>query len=740
MQTDRSNLRLTRPLWIAAAALTLISVTVALGVTLGVQTRAQFREISASWDAYSQSAERKGALISELRGYLGYGGIIHNFKNYVLRQDAVYLEATTRQIAQFRQTVETYEALALSEAERGALMSISRTIATYERTLPDAMEAAREGWEPARTDALVRVDDSAALAALAQLEATWRAAQNLSTERILASVSEGNRLIWIGFWSIAALVLASLSIGLLLYLMVRDLRAANRKLGIELAERTALEQAQKRLATIVEQSPTTILLTDTEGRIAYANAKFEALTGWDRQEIRGQTPAFLQSGDTDDATYGEIRDKLARGESWRGVFRNLRKDGSSYWAETTLLPLLDENGEVQNFAGLGEDITEARRARDHVVRAQKLEAVGQLAGGVAHDFNNILTTIVGASHLAALDAPEGSDLAQEIDQISIAARRAQSLVRELLTFARREPGKKQPVALDSIVTEVLLLLRSSLPPMIELRYDAPETPLAVLGDPTHLHQIIMNLCRNGAEAMNGKSGVVEVEIAPADAPDGLAQEAGGWVCLRVRDTGPGMTAEVLKHLFDPFFTTKPLGKGSGLGLAVVFGLVEEMNGRIAVESEPGTGARFEILLPRVDHVAEHTATEPPELPRGSERILLVDDEAEVAGTFRRQLLRLGYRVDAFTNPTLALSRFAAAPGDYDLVVSDMVMPDMSGLELAHEIREIAPEVPVIFCSGYRPSGISMPGPAPEILDKPVEPALFARQVRAALNNRKMATP
>ncbi|MEM1078208.1 MAG: ATP-binding protein [Pseudomonadota bacterium] len=740
MRVPDPSFRQTRPLWIAAAALALISVTVGLGVTLGLQTRTQFREISASWDSYTVTAERKGALISEVRGYLGYGGIIHNFKNYVLRQEDSYLQATTDQINQFRQTIATYRTLTLVPAEEDALSAISDTIRAYEQTLPQAQTAAQFGWPPARTDALVRVDDSEALAALARLEEVWLDAQEISTQRILASVTEGNRLIWVGFWSIAALVLAALAIGWLLYLMFRDLNAANARLARELAERKLLEQAQARLTTIVEQSPTTILMTDTKGQIEYANAKFEALTGWSREEIRGKTPAFLQSGDTEDQAYTEIRETLGRGETWRGVFRNLRKDGSSYWAETTLLPLLDAQGAVQNFAGLGEDITEARRARDHVVRAQKLEAVGQLAGGVAHDFNNILTTIVGASHLAALDAPEGSDLAQEIDQIEIAARRAQSLVRELLTFARREPGKRQPVLLHEIVSEVLMLLRASIPPMVELQYEPNAAPLTVLGDPTHLHQIIMNLCRNAAEAMNGAEGIVTVTVSDGSPPEDMAHDRTDWVRLQVSDTGPGMQPETLKHLFDPFFTTKPLGKGSGLGLAVVFGLVEEMEGLITVESAPGAGARFEIFLPRANDVAVAQADAERDLPRGSERVLLVDDQAEVAGTLRRLLLRLGYRVDAFTAPRQALSAFTAARGVYDLVISDMVMPDMSGLELAAAIRDQRPELPVIFCSGYPPRLIDLPGEAPKILAKPVDPVLFARQVRTAIDNGKTATP
>ncbi|MEM1267593.1 MAG: ATP-binding protein, partial [Pseudomonadota bacterium] len=483
-------------------------------------------------------------------------------------------------------------------------------------------------------------------------------------------------------------------------------------------------------ATIVEQAPTTILLTDTSGRIEYANAKFEALTGWSRAEIAGQTPAFLQSGDTSAAGYSEIRARLARGESWRGVFRNLRKDGSSYWAETTILPLLGPDGAVRNFAGLGEDITEARKARDHVVRAQKLEAVGQLAGGVAHDFNNILTTVIASAYLASLDAPEGSDIAHEIAQIDVAARRAQSLVRELLTFARREPGQRQPVVLAEIVAEVVALMRAAIPPVIELRFDPPERRFTVLGDATHLHQIVMNQCRNATEAIGAGSGVIEITLAAAP---------GDQVRLSVRDDGPGMSQDTLCHLFEPFFTTKAVGKGSGLGLSVVFTLVEEMGGRIDVSSEIGAGARFDIDLPLTGDAAEGADAAEPELPRGSERVLLIDDEAEVAGSFRRLLLRLGYRVDAFTAPRQALDRFRRDPDAYDLVVTDLIMPDLSGLELAARLREVRPNVPILFVTAFRPGEIAIPGPVPETLEKPVNPNRFAHHIRKALDGGDIST-
>lgn len=733
MEMNAPNRLTARPLRIAAAALALLLVTVALGLTLGIQTRAQFREVEASWLNYAGGAERKGMLISEIRGYLGYGGIIHNFKNYVLRQDAAYLAETEAQIARFRRAIERFRALDLSAPERAAIADIEGTILTYEAKLPHAKRAAREGWPPARTDPLVRVDDTRAIAALAALEDSWRQAQTDSTARIFAAVSEGKALIWIGFAALAALFLAASVIGGLLYLLVRDLRQAVADLERELAERHRLERAQARLATVVEQSPATIVMTDTHARIEYVNAKFEELTGWRRDEVLGHTPAFLQSGDTGAETYAQIRKTLATGQKWHGVFRNTRKDGSSYWAETTLLPLLAEDGTVRNYVGIGEDVTEARRARDQMVRAQKLEAVGQLAGGVAHDFNNILTTIVGSSHLAAMDAPEGSEIAGEIEQIGIAARRAQHLVRELLTFARREPGEPQPVALQDVVREVAVMLRASVPPVIAIETPAPGGRAVVMGDPTHLHQIVMNLCRNAAEAMGGVPGTITVTITKSDPPEGHEPRAEGWLCLCVRDDGPGMTAETLAHLFEPFFTTKPIGKGSGLGLAVVFGLVEEMGGHISVDSTLDKGTTFEVVMPataaEVTDVPEPTAA----LPRGNERILLVDDETEVAGTFRRQLMRLGYRVDAYTSPLIARERFRTASGTYDLAVLDVVMPDLNGQELAESLRALRPDLPVIFCSGYRPDNLVLTGIAPDILEKPVDPGVLARQVRAALD-------
>ncbi len=723
MSQDQSPGKSRRWIAIVAGAAFLLSITVALGVTLGLATRAQFEEVENSWNSYAGIAEQKGILISEIRGHLGYGGIIHNFKNFVLRQDDVYRTAVEQELSEFHGLISKYRALPLDPGEEDAINSVVATVQQYEDMLAVAVAATSNGGVAEDIDALVRVDDRAAVDALARLEENWLAIQQQSGARIGRAVSSGRNLIWIGFLSIFALVIAASIIGILVVLLVRGLREAVGDLAMELSERKRLERSEKRLATAVEQSPATILITDTNGHIQYANSKFEELSGWSLPEILGKSPSFLQSGNTDPETYATIRANLEAGKSWQGTFRNQKRDGSSYWADTMILPLLDPDGVVKNFIGIGEDITEKRQAREQVVRAQKLEAVGQLAGGVAHDFNNILTTIVGASHLAALDAPEGSEIAGEIEQIAIAARRAKSIVNELLTFARREPGENRPVDLCAVVEEVAGLLRASLPPTVQITVACPPGT-TVMGDPTHLHQVVMNLCRNAAEAIAGADRMINVSVERGE---------NERVTLTVRDDGPGMTEEIRAHLFEPFFTTKPIGKGSGLGLAVVFGLVEDMSGTISVESEPGKGASFKIDLPAAGEGTATAALPAAALPRGTERVILIDDEAEVAGTLRRILSRLGYQVQAFSGPKVALARFQKSPGDFDLVVSDMVMPDLNGEELVNTFRRSRPDIPVLFCSAYKPENIDVSGPKPALLAKPVEPATLAKMVRQLLD-------
>lgn len=722
---------------IGLAAAILLMSTVFTGLFLGVQTNTQFREIEASWFGYADDAEKKGVWISSIRGYLGYGGIIHNFKNYVLRGEEVYRERTSEQLTQFKAVMANYLAEPLPEAERAALLAINETIVEYETKLPDATRAAEENWSAERTDALVRVDDQAAILALNNLERIWHQNRTQSTARILSVVATGQTLIRVGFIAMFALVVVALLLGLFMALLLRDMRRAMDKLSAELEHRKRLEQSEKLLAETIEQSPATIVITDTDERIQYVNRRFEEITGWDRTEVMGETPRRLQSGETSAAVYAEIRDKLNQGQTWHGLFRNRRKTGGTYWAQTTILPLIGPDGKVSNFIAVGEDITERRIAQEQVARSQKMEAVGLLAGGIAHDFNNILTTIVGAAHLAAMDVDSDSDLAGEIEQIDIAARRAQSLVRQLLTFARRQPGIAVPTDLCAIISEVTRLLRAATSSMIVIETPTQKGPVPVMADPTHLHQILMNLCSNASEAMGGLSGRISISVEPsAVASAGLAKRPDGWVRLVVADDGPGMSDVILSNVFDAFFTTKPIGKGTGLGLAVVQGLVQEMGGQIVAESVPGEGAQFTVWLPGASVLALEEDAVALALPRGQERLLIVDDEVEVASVFRRFMLRLGYQVEGYNSALVALERFRADPERYDLVILDLVMPELSGDELAAAIRDLRRDCPILFCSAYNRTDFTLPGSVPEFLDKPVEPPVLAQRVRAMLDSGK----
>jgi PAS domain S-box-containing protein len=723
-----------RASFIGLSAGVLLLFTVLTGFYLGNQTRAQFREIAASWSDYATDAERKGVWISSIRGHLGYGGIIHTFKNYVLRGDDAYRARMIEQLAHFHAAVDNYLATLISPAERAALETIRATIAEYEAKLPIAARAAAADWPVERTDALVRVDDTEAIRALNTLEVIWQENRLRSTERIVAAVARGEALIGAGFVGLLALTSVALLLGFLMLLLMHDVRRALTALSAELQARLRLERSEHQLAEAVEQSPAAIVITDTEGRIQYTNRRFEALTGWSRDEIVGRTAKALQLGDTPPEIYAEMRACLDRSEIWRGVLRNRRKDGGTYWVETAVLPLVSPDGQVRSYIGIGEDVTEKRRAREQVARAQKMEAVGLLAGGIAHDFNNILTTILGAAHLAGLDAPPDSDLAGEIDQIDIAARRGQSVVRQLLTFARRQPGKPVATDLRAVILEVTRLQRAATPQSIILDWQDEGVPVRTVADPTHLHQILMNLYRNAVEAIEPERGTIRIRAEQLEqAPDGLAPRAEGWVQLVVEDDGPGMSVETLRNVFDPFFTTKPLGKGTGLGLAVVQTLVQEISGHVRAESEPGKGSRFVVVLPRTEMSPETEAAEHVELPHGSETILVVDDEPEVAAMFRRFLMRLGYQVEAFTSPLAALQRFRADPTRPDLVISDMVMPDMNGEAFAAEVRRLRPDCPLIICSAYHTRSARLPGSEPDFIDKPVHPPRLALRVRAMLD-------
>ena len=712
-----------------AGAAVLLVATVLTGLYLGSETQRRFEDIDNSWQAVAGESQRRGALLSRIRGHLGYGGIIHNFKNYVLRKEERYLESFSEQLSDFEVAVDDYRRSGASEEELRHLETIETTIREYQGKSELARRAAAENWPPERTDAVVKVDDTEAIKALAALESFWREKNVATTQGIVGAVREGEELVATGFRFLGGLAAVALAIYGLFFLLQRELRGMIGKLSTELTERRVAEMAAKKFQRAVDQSPATIIITNTEGKIEYVNRKFCDLTGYEPSEVMGRTPRILQSGDTVPENYAALRLQLGRGEEWHGTFRNKKKNGESYWAKTVILPLRDDAGKVSQFIGLGEDITERRRAREQMHRAQKIEAVSMLASGVAHDFNNVLTTILGNIHIIRLGTDESRDIDEELDQIEIAAKRARNLVGQIFAFARRQPGDPISVSVEKTLAEVTDLLRASIQPTIELEHRVEEDDLFVEADPTRLHQVIMNLCSNAAEAIGAKGGRIELAAARQRVDNGQLPR----VLITVKDDGPGMTAEICGQIFDPFFTTKAAGKGTGLGLSVVANLISDMNALIEVESAPGKGCTFSISLPSAQ--ASTQSEKQGESPQtGTGTVMLIDDEPEVAKTCSKLLRRLGYSVEMFTHPKPAMVAFKEDPNRFDIVVTDLVMPGLSGGDVINQISEIRPDCPVILCSAYEPDSSWTEGSRQRrFIAKPIEPERLARAVAKFTN-------
>ncbi len=348
---------------------------------------------------------------------------------------------------------------------------------------------------------------------------------------------------------------------------------------------------------------------------------------------------------------------------------------------------------------------EKYRLYEQLQQAQKMEAIGTLAGGIAHDFNNILSAIIGFSELAINEAPRGTKLRENMEQVLKAGHRAKDLVKQILAFSRKGAQEEKPVSVIPIVKEVLKLLQASLPATIEIRQSYGTDLGAVMADPTQLHQVLMNLCTNAAHAMREKGGVLEVKLTRIDLNSESAAihtvvKPGLHVKLTVSDTGHGMSRKVLKRVFEPYFTTKERGEGTGMGLAVVRGIVESHGGTITAKSELGKGTAFDVLIPILDATAEKKYEEPKMLPSGTERILFVDDEQFLIDIADQMLTRLGYQVTTRISSVEALKLFESDPDRFDLVITDMDMPNMPGDSLAQTLIKIRPDIPIILCTGY----------------------------------------
>ena len=391
------------------------------------------------------------------------------------------------------------------------------------------------------------------------------------------------------------------------------------------------------------------------------------------------------------------------------------------------------------YVRLNHEIKERRETEKKLFQAHKLEAIGTLAGGIAHDFNNILSSIIGFTELAIDDAAKGSVQAENLQEVHIAGIRAKDLVLQILKFARQADEETRPLRVDVIVKEVLRLLRSSIPSSIEIR-SAIESEALVLADPINVHQVLMNLCTNAAHAMP-QGGVLDVKLCKTafgahDGPRPANLDAGEYLELTVADTGAGIPEEILPSIFEPYFTTKPPGEGTGMGLATVHGIISGYRGAITVESAPSEGTVFRVFIPVTEKRQQETGYQNETLPLGTESILVVDDEVAITSMARQALGRLGYTVDTRSSSVEALALFRAKPETFDLVITDMTMPQMTGDRLIVELRSIRPDIRLILCTGYskqlsedRIASLGIQA----LIYKPIVKTDLAKTVRAVLD-------
>ncbi|MFZ0828565.1 MAG: PAS domain S-box protein [Verrucomicrobiia bacterium] len=501
------------------------------------------------------------------------------------------------------------------------------------------------------------------------------------------------------------------------------------------------DQEARIQSSALEAAANSIILTDTAGKILFANKAFCAMTGYAPEEILGKTPDFLRSGKHDPDFFRELWETILMGRVWQGELINRRKDGTLYHEEMTITPIQEPNGEITHFIAVKEDITQRKKFKEQLHHMQKMEAVGQLAGGVAHDFNNLLTVIHGNTQLVLMDESQlNEENRQCLKQVTEATERAGNLTRQLLAFGRKQDIQFQPLNLNDVIRNFTKMLKRVIGEHITLRCGYAEDLPPIDADVGMIEQILINLIVNARDAMSeGGSIVVTTEALDIDAayvdthPEA---RPGQVVCVTVSDTGTGIYPEYLPRIFEPFFTTKEAGKGTGLGLAMVYGIVKQHQGWIEVSSQTGYGTTFKIFLP-ADATGEIKTLMPQTKARpvgGNEKILLVEDDADVRMVARDVLEVSGYQVWEAANGLEALNIWKTNALQIDLLLTDIIMPGgLNGRELADRLRGEKPGLKVILMSGYSADRLGKIQPQSHVLHKPFSLENLTETVRQCLD-------
>jgi PAS domain S-box-containing protein len=508
----------------------------------------------------------------------------------------------------------------------------------------------------------------------------------------------------------------------------------------------ALRESEERYKSLFKNNHCVMLLIDPESAdIVDANPAAVSFYGWSKEELTSKKITNINTL-TDEQVFQEMKQAKTE-ERQHFLFSHRLSNGEIRDVEVYSRPIILHGKQL--LYSIIHDISERKKAEKdrqrlqlQLQQAHKMEAIGTMAGGIAHDFNNILGIILGNTELAMDDVPEWNPARMNLDEVRTASLRAKDVVRQLLSFARKTDQERKPVKINSVITGALKLLRSSIPTSIEMRCNMPRDSEIILADPTQTNQIMINLCTNAAQAMEDDGGILEISLESVILEESIAKSyelsPGRFVKLTVNDTGHGIDPKIKDRIFDPYFTTREVGKGSGMGLAVVHGIVKNHDGAISVDSEVGKGTTFNVLLPivRREPVPEIIIDE--DLPIGKELILYVDDEESIVKMGNQRLERLGYKVESTTSPIEALDLFRSKPDQFDLVITDLTMPKMTGDKLVKEILNIRLDMPIIICTGFSEK---MDGEkaravgALGYLEKPHEKRDLAKMVRKVLDGK-----